>query len=56
MKRIGQVTYELSEEEYNRARRAVEDIDYFMNHGRTSEYYEKEAYQGISILTEIFTD
>ena len=56
MKRIGQVTYELTEEEFNTVKSAVVDIDYYFNHGEDDVDFKREALQGVSNLTRIFLD
>ena len=50
MKRIGQITYELSEEEYNKAVEAIKEIVYYFNNGD----YRDDAERGIEVLKEIF--
>lgn len=52
MKRIGQITYELSEEEYNKIKQAVKDIVYYFD----NDSYRDDAEDGIRILEDIFED
>ena len=56
MKRVGQVTYELTEEEFNMVKSAVEDIDYYFNHGEHDVDFKREALRGVNNLVRIFID
>jgi hypothetical protein len=52
MKRKGQVIYELTEEEYNRIKRAVDDIIYYFERNE----YKDDAERGVEDLRDIFED
>lgn len=56
MKRKGQISYELTEEEYNKIKGAVIDIDYYFNHADDDEYHKREAIHGAEVLRDIFED
>jgi hypothetical protein len=52
MKRIGTITYEFSEEEYIRMKKAVDDIVYYFNNAS----YKEDAEEGARILEEMFEE
>jgi hypothetical protein len=52
MKRIGTITYEFSEEEYRRMKKAVDDIVYYFNNAS----YKEDAEEGARILEEMFEE
>ncbi|MGG4434423.1 hypothetical protein AAXE64_07675 [Priestia megaterium] len=50
MKRLGHVTYELSEQEFKEIEQAVLDVGYWMDNGD----YEEDAVKGMEILNKYF--
>lgn len=52
MKRIGQVTYELTEEEYDVIKQAIGDMYYYFN----NDTYKDDAVEGFRRLERIFED
>lgn len=56
MKRKGQISYELTEEEYNRIKSAVQDIHWYFNREDDDEYYKKQAINGAEVLNNIFEE
>lgn len=52
VERIGQITYQLSEEEYNKIKAIVSHLDSYINHNQ--DYYKGEAIGGLSTLIEMF--
>lgn len=52
MKRIGTITYEFSEAEYKRMKKAVDDIAYYFNEAS----YREDAEEGARILEEMFEE
>lgn len=50
MERKGQITYELSEQEYKEIEQAVLDVGYWLDNGD----YEEDARNGMEILNKYF--